>query len=266
MRKKSDNKVKLNEPNISSSFVSEVKQIIYLGRQKAYASINSAMMETYWNIGKRIVLEEQKGDKRAKYGKRLIQELSKELTGTFGKGFSPRYLAYFRLFYTVIPDIKILQTRLQNLTWSHILKTLRVENPVAMRWYLDTAAEQMIRTDTQDYFIDLVFYNVILKCYVLIDLKIGSITHQDVGQMDMYVRMYDELQRTEGDNPTIGIVLCSETSKDIAKYSILKGNKRLFATKYKIYLPTEEQLREEIEKQKQIFKIQHAKAKDGFEK
>ena len=116
--------------------------------------------------------------------------------------------------------------------------------------------QQLVRTDTQDYHIDLVFYNVILKCYVLIDLKIGTITHQDVGQMDMYVRMYDELKRTEGDNPTIGIVLCSETSKDIARYSILKGNERLFAAKYKTFLPTDEQLRKEIERQKQIFLLQ----------
>ena len=96
-----------------------------------------------------------------------------------------------------------------------------------------------------------------LKCYVLIDLKLGAITHQDVGQMDMYVRMYDELMHTEGDNPTIGIVLCSETSKDIARYSILKDNDHLFATKYKTYLPTEEQLRTEIERQKQLFYLQH---------
>ena len=90
------------------------------------------------------------------------------------------------------------------------------------------------------------------------DLKVGKITHQDVGQMDMYVRMYDELKRTEGDNPTIGIVLCSETDKDIARYSILKGNEQLFATKYKLYLPTEEQLRKEIERQKDLFLLQHA--------
>ena len=109
----------------------------------------------------------------------------------------------------------------------------------------------------EDYFIDLVFYNVVLKCYVLVDLKVGKITHQDVGQMDMYVRMYDELKRTEGDNPTIGIVLCSETDKDIARYSILKGNEQLFATKYKLYLPTEEQLRKEIERQKELYQIQH---------
>lgn len=90
-------------------------------------------------------------------------------------------------------------------------------------------------------------YNVVLKCYVLVDLKVGKITHQDVGQMNMYVRMYDELKRTEGDNLTIGIVHCSETDKDIARYSILKGNEQLFATKYKLYLPAEEQLRKEIE-------------------
>ena len=117
--------------------------------------------------------------------------------------------------------------------------------------------QQLIRTESKDYFIDLVFYNVVLKCYVLIDLKVGKITHQDVGQMDMYVRMYDELKRTEGDNPTICIVLCSETDADIARYSILKGNEQIFATKYKLYLPTEEQLRKEIERQKEFFIMQH---------
>lgn len=116
--------------------------------------------------------------------------------------------------------------------------------------------QQLIRTDTQDYFIDLVFYNVVLKCYVLIDLKVGVITHQDIGQMDMYVRMYDDLKCTEGDNPTIGIVLCSETSKDIARYSILNGNEQLFAAKYLPILPSEDELRREIEKQKDIFLLQ----------
>ena len=239
-----------------------------------------------------------------------------------------------------------MQTRLQNLKWSHILTVLRVDDETARRWYLENASREMwsvrtlsrnistqyyerhfhqpvlpaeksdakipakeeilkspliaeflgfkadeslseqeleasiithlrdflmelgrgfafvarqqhIRTDAEDYFIDLVFYNVVLKCYVLIDLKVGKITHQDVGQMDMYVRMYDELKRTDGDNPTIGIVLCSETDADIARYSILKGNEQIFATKYKLYLPTEEQLRREIERQKELFLLQH---------
>lgn len=117
--------------------------------------------------------------------------------------------------------------------------------------------QQLIRTPGGDYFIDLVFYNYILKCYVLIDLKIGKITHQDVGQMDMYRRMYDELKRTEGDNPTVGIVLCSETDEDIARFSILKGNEKLFASKYKCYMPTEAEIKAEIERQKELFKIQN---------
>lgn len=96
--------------------------------------------------------------------------------------------------------------------------------------YAFVERQQHIITDTQDYYIDLVFYNYLMKCFVLIDLKTTKITHQDVGQMDMYVRMYDELKRTEGDNPTIGILLCSETSQDIARFSILHDSKQLFAS------------------------------------
>ena len=106
--------------------------------------------------------------------------------------------------------------------------------------------QQLIRTEAEDYFIDLVFYNYMLKCFVLIDLKMGKITHQDVGQMDMYVRMYDKLKRTEGDNPTIGIILCEEKDKAEVKFSILNDNEQLFASKYKLYIPTEEELIREI--------------------
>lgn len=128
--------------------------------------------------------------------------------------------------------------------------------------YAFVARQQHIHTEKQDYFIDLVFYNYILKCFVLIDLKTQKITHQDVGQMDMYIRMYDELKRSEGDNPTIGIVLCADTDEDIAKYSILHGNEQLFASKYKRYLPTEEELRAEIETQKAMFYLQQNEKKD----
>ena len=123
--------------------------------------------------------------------------------------------------------------------------------------YAFVAREQHIHTEKQDYFIDLVFYNYYLKCFVLVDLKTEKVTHQDVGQMDMYVRMYDELKRTESDNPTIGIILCLETDEDIARYSILKGNEQLFASKYKLYLPSDEELRAEIESQKTIFELQN---------
>lgn len=124
--------------------------------------------------------------------------------------------------------------------------------------YAFVARQQHIHTEKQDYFIDLVFYNYILKCFVLIDLKTQKITHQDVGQMDMYIRMYDELKRSEGDNPTIGIVLCADTDEDIARYSVLHGNEQLFASKYKLYLPTEEELRAEIEAQKAMFYLQQS--------
>ena len=326
-----------------TSFISDIKKIVEEGRRAAYGAVSSVMIETYWHIGRRIVKQEQSGKERAEYGAQLIDILSKELTVSYGKGFSSRYLRAFRQFYLIVPDIEIWKSRFPNLTWTHIFRTLRVNNDTAIRWYLETAAkeswsvrvldrnintqyferhfkqpqlpsekeegdktellkspiiaeflgfkqdesfsesqlesaiishlqefimemgrgfafvgrQQLIRTAAQDYFIDLVFYNILLKCYVLIDLKIGKIKHQDVGQMDMYVRMYDELRKAEANNPTIGIVLCSETDEDIARYSILNGNEQLFASKYKLYLPTEEELRREIEQQKELYKLQH---------
>ncbi len=326
-----------------TSFISDIKKIVEEGRRAAYGAVSSVMIETYWHIGRRIVKQEQSGKERAEYGAQLIDILSKKLTVSYGKGFSSRYLRAFRQFYLIVPDIEIWKSRFPNLTWTHIFRTLRVNNDTAIRWYLETAAkeswsvrvldrnintqyferhfkqpqlpsekeegdktellkspiiaeflgfkqdesfsesqlesaiishlqefimemgrgfafvgrQQLIRTAAQDYFIDLVFYNILLKCYVLIDLKIGKIKHQDVGQMDMYVRMYDELRKAEANNPTIGIVLCSETDEDIARYSILNGNEQLFASKYKLYLPTEEELRREIEQQKELYKLQH---------
>ncbi len=128
--------------------------------------------------------------------------------------------------------------------------------------YAFVARQQRIKTDIGEYYIDLVFYNYILKCFLLIDLKTSRITHEDIGQMDMYIRMYDELKCTESDNPTIGLLLCSETSKDLARYSILKDSKQLYAAKYLTYLPTKEELTAEIERQKEIFALQTGKYKD----
>jgi predicted nuclease of restriction endonuclease-like (RecB) superfamily len=325
------------------SFINDIKKIVDEGRRAAYCSVNAIMIETYWRIGQRIVEQEQKGSARAEYGAQLIELLSAELTRTYGNGFSSRYLRAFRHFYIVFPDIEIWKSRFPNLTWTHIFRTLRVNDETAIRWYLESSAkemwsvrtldrnistqyferhfkqpqlltdnsksekpellkspiiaeflgfkqdetysesklenaiinhlqefimemgrgfafvarQQLNRTAAQDYYIDLVFYNIILKCYVLIDLKIGKIKHQDVGQMDMYVRMFDEIKQDEGNNPTIGILLCSETDEDIAKYSILNGSEQLFASKYKLYLPTEEELRREIEQQKELYNLQH---------
>lgn len=109
------------------------------------------------------------------------------------------------------------------------------------------ARQYRINTETEHFYIDLVFYNYILKCFLLIDLKGGQLKHQDIGQMDMYRRMFDDLKKSEGDNPTIGIILCADRNETVVKYSILKDNENLFATKFMSYLPTEEELIKEIE-------------------
>ncbi len=119
--------------------------------------------------------------------------------------------------------------------------------------------QKHIHTEKEDYYIDLVFYNYHLRCFVLIDLKTSKLRYQDVGQMDMYVKMYDELVRPEGHNPTVGILLCAETDEDVAHYSVLNGNDQLFAAKYLTYMPTQEELRREIEQQKEFFRLQNGK-------
>ena len=120
------------------------------------------------------------------------------------------------------------------------------------------ARQQCIRTETSDFFIDLVFYNYILKCFVIVELKTEKLTHQDIGQLDMYVRMYDDLQKRPDDNPTIGLLLCTETDSVVAKYSVLNDSSQLFASKYMAYLPSEEELVREIENQKMIFEQNHS--------
>lgn len=153
-------------------------------------------------------------------------------------------------------------TYLENDLESAILSHIRDFLMEMGKGFAFVARQQHIVTETEDYFIDLVFYNIELKCYVLIDLKMGKITHQDVGQIDMYVRMYDELKCKEGDNPTLGILLCAETDEDIARYSVLHDNERLFMSKYLTYLPTKEQLKAEIDRQKEIFDMQHPALKE----
>ena len=341
-----------NELTIYQSVIDDVKDIISSGMESAYNATSRAMVLTYWNVGRRIVEQEQNGNQRAEYGVAMMDALAVELTKEYGKSYSKRNLQYFRKFYQCFPDIEIVNSCVHNLTWTHFRSLLRVSDEDARIWYMSEAAhenwnvrmldrnistqyyyrllhspkkdaviaemkrkttqfsktqfelvkspvvaeflgfknedsylesdlesailshirdflmemgrgfafvarQQHIVTETEDYFIDLVFYNIELKCYVLVDLKMGKITHQDVGQIDMYVRMYDELKRTVGDNPTIGILLCSETDEDIARYSVLHDNNRLFMSKYLTYLPTKEQLRQEIERQKEIFYMQH---------
>lgn len=337
---------------MSGRLVDDVKLIVEQGRREAYRSVNSVSILTYWNIGKRIVEEEQHGANRAEYGTKMIRGLADILQPVYGSAYSMRNLQYMRQFYLLFKDLEIVNSRVHNLSWTHYRMLLRVPDENARYWYLREASEEMwsvrtlsrnigsqyyyrllqspkkdkviaemqeltkplqqgkdeivknpvvaeflglganndfseseleqaiidhlqnfimemgrgfalvgrqkhIVTDTADYYIDLVFYNYDLQCFFLIDLKTTTITHQDVGQMDMYVRMYDEMNQSRIHNPTIGIILCAETSRDIAKYSILNDNKQLFAAKYLTYLPSERELKEEIERQKEIFYLQH---------
>jgi len=331
---------------ISNNYINEIKKILKNARQKAYTAVNSAMVEAYWEIGRRIVEEEQNGKERAEYGKEILQNLSKELTEEFGKGYSYRTLREIRQFYLMFSDFEKWRTVSAKLTWSHFQKVLRVSDEKARIFYLMEAAENMwsvrtldrnistlyynrivasidkktvedemkekikslqteefiknpvvlefldlptnmsytesqlekaltddiqkfmmelgkgfafverqqhIRTENSDFYIDLVFYNYILKCFVIVELKTEKLTHQDIGQLDMYVRMYDDLKKQENDNPTIGLLLCTETDRTIIKYSVLNDNKNLFASKYINYLPSEEELINEIERQKTLF-------------
>ncbi|MBD8971999.1 MAG: DUF1016 domain-containing protein [Prevotella sp.] len=128
--------------------------------------------------------------------------------------------------------------------------------------YALVARQQHIRTDENDYYIDLVFYNYLIKSFILVDLKVNRITYQDVGQMDMYLQMYDKMKKGPDDNPTIGIILCTETDSDVARYSTLAKNDQMFAAKYKLYLPDKEDLKREIERQKELYLMAHPEGND----
>ena len=185
--------------------------------------------------------------------KKPVEEEMKRLTASLKEKASFVKNPYMLEFLGLPEDPSTLESTLESAIITNLQRFLMELG----KGFAFVARQQRIHTEKQDYYIDLVFYNYMLKCFVLIDLKMGKITHQDVGQMDMYVRMYDELKRGEGDNPSLGIVLCSETDEDIARYSVLHGNEQLFASKYKLLLPSEEQLRAEIEAQKEIFYLQH---------
>ena len=332
-------------------FYQSVAEILRAARGNAYRAVNFAMVEAYWNVGRKIVEEEQQGKERAEYGAALIKNLSIRLSEEFGKGFTESNLWNFRQFYLAFPaqdprNQKLYALR-RELTWSHYRLLMRVEKADARAWYLKEAADQSwstralerqinslyyerllmsrdkapvieemsektarfvptpqdlikdpyvleflgipdahpfreadleqaiigklqafmlelgkgfafvarqqrISTETKDFFVDLVFYNYILKCFVLIDLKTGELTHQDIGQMDMYVRLFEDTVKGADDNPAVGIILCTEKDHTVVKYSVLNENQQLFASKYMLYLPTEEAFRQELERERAL--------------
>lgn len=327
---------------MDTRFYEQIRSILETARNQAYSAANSAMVQAYWSIGKSIV-EQQGKSERAEYGRQLLQELSKQLTRDFGKGFTASNLRNMRQLYLTFPNCYALRS---NLSWTHYRMLMRVENEKARNFYLEecekanwstrqlerqidsffyerllssrdkeamgreihslepakkpedvihdpyvleflgmkqssdfyekdlesaligelqnfllelgrgfsfVARQKHIDLDGEHFYIDLVFYNYILKCFVLIDLKTGKLTHQDIGQMDSYIRIFDELQKGEDDNPTIGIILCSEKNEAIAKYSVLNDGKQLFASKYQLTLPTAEELERYIENERRKY-------------
>ena len=347
---------------VKNDLYSTVLSILKKYRTNAYKAINTAMVISYWQIGREIVENEQGGNVKASYGDEILQSLSKKLTAEFGKGFSYSNLRNFRQFYLTYPDEQICYALRSiskttgdqsneisyalrsNLNWTHHRLIMRVDDMHARAYYLSEAESQQwssrelerninssyfqrllskqkeiaisensmqfsenfikdpyvleflkieqssilnekeietkiinhlqqfllelgkgfsfvgrqfsISTETSHFYIDLVFYNYILKCFVLFDLKTSKLAHQDVGQMDMYIKMFDDLKKQESDNPTIGIILCTDKEETVVKYSMLKDSKQLFASKYQMYLPTEKQLADWIENDKAIIELQ----------
>ena len=212
----------------------------------------------------RIILQENNKEARDWYEQEAAREMWS--TRTLQRNVSSQY--YHRLLQSqkkeaVRDEMKKLTAPLQD-------KLEYLKNPVVAdhlipflmemgKGFAFVDRQKHIHTEKEDYYIDLVFYNYFLHCFVLIDLKTTKLRYQDVGQMDMYVKMYDDLMRPEGHNPTIGILLCAETDEDVAHYSVLNGNDQLYAAKYLTYMPTKEELRREIEQQKEFFRLQNEK-------
>ena len=155
-------------------------------------------------------------------------------------------------------DISLAESKLETAIINNLEKFLMEMG----KGYALVARQQHIRTEENDYYIDLVFYNYLIKSFILVDLKVNRITYQDVGQMDMYLQMYDKMKKGPDDNPTIGIILCAETDSDVARYSTLAKNDQMFAAKYKLYLPDKEDLRREIERQKELYLMAHPEEND----
>ncbi len=158
---------------------------------------------------------------------------------------------YIFEFLGLIADTKKSELEIESAILDHIQNFLLELG----KGFAFVARQQHMVTETSDFFIDLVFYNYILKCFVIIDLKTGPLSHQDIGQIDMYVRMYNDLKINEGDNPTIGILLCAEKDETIVKYSVIADNEKLFASKYLLYLPREEELKQLIEQDRARFEM-----------
>ncbi|WP_226499809.1 PDDEXK nuclease domain-containing protein [Pseudomonas sp. MWU16-30322] len=247
------------DPKIDS-LLGELGELIRQARQKVLRAVDTIQVQTCWQIGRHIVEFEQQGAQRAGYGKQLLALLMNpdkadviEEATTNIAAMKPHPREFIRdpviLEFLGLPSAgKVRESRLEQALIDHLQGFLLELG----KGFSFVARQQRISTDGDDLYIDLVFYNYLLKCFVIIDLKRGKLSAGDVGQMDMYVRMYDELKRNEGDKPTVGIILCAESNDSVARYSMLKGNEQLFASSYKTILPSEEELRAELNREQAL--------------
>ena len=333
-------------PKDISGIYQQIREVLIQARSRTLQVVNTEMVACYWQIGRLIVEEEQRGKTRAVYGKGLIKELSRRLTDEFGRGFHQRNLWFMRNFYLTYPKVNALRSEL---SWTHYRLLLRVEKTKARAFYeaetvnsrwstrelerqinsllferlalsrdkagvlalankgheiqqpadlvkdpyvleftgikqderflekdLETALidklrqfllelgkgfafmarQQRITLDGRHFFIDLVFYNRLTRSFVLIELKMGDLTHQDIGQMQMYVNYYHRELTAKDENPPIGIILCLDKSEAVVRYTLPEDNKQIFASRYKLYLPTEEELAAEIIKERQAIEME----------
>lgn len=325
----------------TNSFLEQVKSLLFEAQQRVVHSVNSIMVQTYFELGKQIVEHEQEGKNYANYGEYLLEALSENLTKEFGKGYSKRNLELIRKFYLTY---KIAKSPIsQSISWTHYLQLMRIQNEdervfyeneiVSNNWsvrelnrqintslyerlllsknkseilklsqegqiiekpkdiikdpyileflnltenhtYNESDLEQALidklehfllelgkgftfvgrqvrfTFDEEHYRIDLVFYNRLLKCFVLIDLKIGKLKHQDIGQMQMYVNYYDRFVKLEDENKTIGIILCKDKKDTLVEITLPENNEQIFASKYELILPSKKELKEVIESNK----------------
>lgn len=325
----------------NNNFYKEIKELLYSAKNKVYQTINTTMTQTYFQIGKRIVEEEQNGELRAEYGKKLIKNLSLELNKEFGDGFSIDNLKNMRRFYLCFQKSETASHQFK-LSWSHYIFLTRIENidernfyeieSIENSWSLRelkrqfdsglferlslsgdkqkvkelslngqvvqtvqdlikdpyilefvglpelsvyseseleqklidklehfllelgkgftfVARQKRITIDEKHFKVDLVFYNRLLKSFVVIDLKIGELKHQDIGQMMMYVNYFDRFEKTEDENSTIGIILCKDKSKALVELTLPKDNNQIYASKYLTILPNKEEFKKLLEEE-----------------
>lgn len=321
---------------LANTFYQDVVTLLLAAKRQTVQQINQTLVSTYFQIGKKIVEEEQKGEERAAYGKQIIKNLSAVLQKEFGRGFSVRNLEQMRAFFLVYSKAQTVSAEFQ-LSWSHYLKLIRIDNEPQRRFYeiesignnwsvrelnrqfdsglyerlllnrdkqaikelsekgqiitratdavkdpyvleflelkeetsyseselehaiIDklehfllelgkgftfVARQKRISFSEDHFYINLVFYNRLLRCFVLIDLKIGKLKHQDIGQMQMYVNFYDRKVKLDEENKTIGIILCQDKNEMLVEITLPETNDQIFASKYKTVLPTKKELKD----------------------